>query len=332
MQAQDHASGLWSLGVRIPGSKARDVENAIAQGLVLRTWPMRGTLHLVDSRDARWLLESTGARSLRTTSKRWEHLGLDATTANRAVELLGEALSGGGTLTRSQAHELFDKHGLQPGGQRGYHLLWYAATLGLTCVTTQVGKEPVFRLLAEWAPEQHEFPGDQAWTELARRYFRSHGPAQLRDFAGWAGITATQARSGIRAVGDELSQVTVAGSKMWVTTHLLDTAGLGKLPDEPVWALPGFDEFVLGIKDRSLLADSDGLKALVPGNNGVFRASLMSGGRIHGTWTKQVRSRALRVDVHWLPAAPMAVRDAAVGALADYATFLDRELDLRTAP
>ena len=83
MQSQDFASGLWSLGVRLPGSTATDVVAALEQREALRTWPMRGTVHLVPARDARWMLATTGVRTLRSSARRRAELGLDDSIIER---------------------------------------------------------------------------------------------------------------------------------------------------------------------------------------------------------------------------------------------------------
>ena len=64
MQAQDMASALWSLGVRLPGFTLADVNAALERREAIRTWPMRGTVHLVPPADARWMLDLMGVRAL----------------------------------------------------------------------------------------------------------------------------------------------------------------------------------------------------------------------------------------------------------------------------
>ena len=113
MQGQDLASLQWSLGARLPGSTLADVEAALEGGSVLRTWPMRGTIHLVPSGDARWMLQVMGEKPLAGAAKRREYLGLSKRDADRAVDLLGTALSGGGRLTRARVHR-----GSGGGGRR----------------------------------------------------------------------------------------------------------------------------------------------------------------------------------------------------------------------
>ncbi len=113
MQAQDLASGLWSLGARLPGWTVSDVQGALERREALRTWPMRGTVHLVPPADARWMLELTGVRALAGAATRRTQLGLTDSDVDRSLDVLGAALAGGGRLTRAQC--LADP----PRGRRG---------------------------------------------------------------------------------------------------------------------------------------------------------------------------------------------------------------------
>ena len=214
MQGQDLASLQWSLGVRLPGSTLADIEAALEHREALRTWPMRGTIHLVPPEDAAWMVRILGEKPLAGAVKRREFLGLDEKDANRAVDVLAETLAGGKRLTRAECVAALEDAGVSGAGQRGYHLLWYASQHGVTCIGPNVGKEQTFVLLHEWAPEQREVERDEALAIIAQRYFQSHGPTTRQDFAGWAGITATEAKKGIAACGDALATVTVDGVEM----------------------------------------------------------------------------------------------------------------------
>jgi len=68
MQAQDYAGGLWAVGLRLPGSTLPDIERAVAERSIVRSWPMRGTLHLVAAADLRWLLDLLAARVLKASA------------------------------------------------------------------------------------------------------------------------------------------------------------------------------------------------------------------------------------------------------------------------
>jgi hypothetical protein len=297
MQAQDLASAQWSLGVRMAGSTLADVQAAFEAGEILRTWPMRGTVHVVPAVDARWMLELCGPRAFAGVERRWAHLGIDEGTCKDATEVLRGALAGGGRLTRSACVDLLVAAGLHTATGHGYHLLWYASQVGVTCMGPQEGKEQTFVLLDEWAPNQRVLDRDEALAELAVRYVRSHGPTTRPDLAGWTGLTQADAKRAIAGAGDAVAAVEVEGTEMVVAADLLDRAdeALGEHDPAEVWALPGFDELVLGFKDRSLVLPDAHKDAVVPGGNGMFRSTIVVDGRVVGTWSRTVRAK--RVDV-----------------------------------
>ncbi|MEU8419289.1 winged helix DNA-binding domain-containing protein [Micromonospora sp. NPDC048835] len=329
MQAQDLASGLWSLGARLPGHGIADVQAALERREALRTWPMRGTVHLVPPADARWMLELTGVRSLAGVATRRAQLGLTETDADRAVDVLGTALAGGGRLTRAQCLAALRAAGLGTDGQRGYHLLWFASVRGVTCVAPNVGTEQTFALLDEWAPRSHRLERDEALAVLAHRYVRGHGPVTDREFAGWSGLTLTDARRGLVAAGEALSTVRVDGTPMYVDAALADAAlSDAALTDAPraapddVLALPGFDEYLLGYRDRTLMLDPAHQAAVVPGNNGIFQATVVRAGRVVGVWKRKIGRTAVTVTIQPLTTLDTAARARVEQALGRYADFL----------
>lgn len=326
MQAQDMASGLWSLGVRLPGWTTADVSAALERREAIRTWPMRGTVHLVPPADARWMLELMGVRALAGAAKRRETIGLSESTAERGVETLATVLKGN-RLTRAECLAALAEAGVELGPQMGYHLLWYASQQGVTCIAPHIGKEQTFVLLDEWAPEPHRPERTEALGIMALRYFRSHGPATRADLARWTGLTMADVRAGIAAAGDLLTTVRVDGAEMVLDRALLDTT-----PAEPAggWvALPGFDEYILGYKDRTLMMEPEHLTAVVPGGNGVFRSTLVRGGRVVATWTRTLGRRAVVVEVQPLLELGPADRARAEEALQPYAAFVGLPAQVR---
>ena len=327
MQAQDLASGQWSFGARMPGSVVADVEQAVVDREVLRTWPMRGTVHFVPAVDARWMLEVTGVRALAGAAGRRASLGLTDEVVARAVDVLTDALHGGKRLTRSACVELLVDAGVHTAKEHGYHLLWYASQVGATVMGPQEGKEQTFVLLDEWVPEPRRLDRDDALAELALRYFRSHGPTTRQDFAGWTGLTQGDAKKGIAAAGEALATVEVEGQELVLAAELAARAEEVLAAHDPgaLHLLPGFDELVLGFKDRSLIVPDAHRQKIVPGNNGMFMPTIVAGGRVVGTWKRTVK--ASRVEVEPRPFEPLskAATTAFEAEAARYGAYLGLE-------
>jgi hypothetical protein len=153
-------------------------------------------------------------------------------------------------------------------------------------------KEQTFVLLDEWVPHARELSQEEGLAELARRYFPSHGPATLQDFAGWAGITLTHARTGLEAAKAALRMEKGNGQAYWMSP---DAPGKHAGKFSSVHLLPGFDEYLLGYKDRSAVLAAEHAAKIVPGNNGVFFPMIVVGGQVMGTWKRTLGKNALDI-------------------------------------
>lgn len=286
VQAQDAPGALTSVALRTVDGTRDDVRAAMDAGEVVRSWPMRGTVHLTAAEDLPWLLELLAARPLAGAARRREFLGIGDDEAERACELAGAAVAGGRRLTRAELLAALDEGGVPTTGQRGYHLIWFAAQTGVVCQgPTDASGEQCWVALPEWVPATRRFAErDEALGELARRYFTSHGPATVEDLARWAGCPKGWARTGVALAREDIDALVVDG-----TEYLLDPATPERLAAcrddaRALRLLPGFDEFVLGYGDRDAIIDPAFAERLVPGRNGVFRPTVVRDGRIVGTW------------------------------------------------
>src|SRR5918912_4165341 len=80
VQAQDYLGALWAVGLRTPGATEQTIEQALADKTIVRTWPMRGTIHFVAAADVRWMLDLLAPRVTRRTMSRRAQLGIDEAT------------------------------------------------------------------------------------------------------------------------------------------------------------------------------------------------------------------------------------------------------------
>ena len=323
MQAQDDASGLWSLGVRLPELTRADVIGALERGEAVRTWPMRGTLHLVPAADAGWMVRLMGARSLARAGRRHEQLGLDSGDLQRAVDVLGAALRGT-RLTRAACLAVLEGAGIDTSSQRGYHLLLYAAQVGVTCVTPNAGRQPTFALLDEWAPRPHRPDRETALATMARRFVRSHGPVRVNDLVGWTGLAVADVRGGLASARSDVVEVSVAGVPMVVTREALDARLPPTTESGVVWRLlPAYDEYLLGYKNRALALTADQMKAVIPGRNGVFQATVVRDGRVVALWRRRETGTQSQVTVTPLETWAPGWTDAVRAEVEAYSRFLD---------
>jgi len=309
MQSQDFQAALWAVALRIDdaGSGARRVEQAIAERAIVRTWPMRGTLHFVPAEDVRWMLELLGPRALASSASLRRRLEIDGPVLSRSRKLVTDALAGGHALTRGAIYRLLEGAGIQTGGGRGLHILFHLAHDGLLCLGARAGKQHTVVLLDEWTPASraHRPSREEALATLARRYLGAHGPATAKDFAWWTGMRLAEAREAIALVRSELGRVTAEGVELWSRDGAERARGDGgaaasgpvAAASEPrAFLLPNYDEYVVGYTDRSLIAVETHRAKLDGRGNILFMNTVVLDGRIVGTWRKTPRRDGIDIS------------------------------------
>lgn len=284
LQAQDYNGALWAVGLRAPGATVQAIEQAQAEGRIIRTWPMRGTLHFVAAADVRWMLELLTPRVIQRSQGRLHQLGLDTATLTASAKVIGSALEGSRQLTRQDLLSTLEAAGIKTNGQRGYHILFQLAQARLICFGPHAGKQPTFTLLDEWAPNAPSLPRDEALATLALRYFTSHGPATLQDFVWWSGLTVADGRVGLAAAAQQLGSTTVDGQSY----YFADLPEMAETSDSVAALLPPFDEFLIAYRDRTASLDPTHAGLVAPGSNGIFNPIVVVDGRVVGTW-KRIR-------------------------------------------
>jgi hypothetical protein len=315
VQAQDYAGGLWGVGLRTAKALEADVEQAIADRSIVRTWPMRGTLHLVPARDVRWMLRHLASRVLTRSAGRHRALGLDDAVFARSRTLLSRALAGGKRLTRPDAFAVLERGGVSPAGQRGIHILSHLAQEGLLCFGPREGRQPTFVLLEEWLPAAPEPSRAEGLAALTRRYFRSHGPATARDFAWWTGLPQRDAREAMDAAGPGL-----------------DRRSQKPRSAEPAAVLlPPWDEYLVGYRDRvAALGHLDPDHPRLAGAIGI--PLILIDGRARGAWRRALTPSQVRLRLEYWGRVTAAERHAVEHAALRYSRFLGRELLTETSP
>lgn len=289
LQAQDYRGVLTSVALRAwTGTRAR-VEAAFDAGEVVRSWPMRGTLHLVVAEDLPWMLQLAAPRVVSGAAARRAQLGLDAPTLEHARQLAVDALGGGRQMRRAELFARWGEGGLDTTGQRGNHLLRHLAQTGTLCFGPVRGAEQLVVLVDEWIPSPRRPEREEALGEWAHRYFRSHGPATVKDFARWTNLVAPDVRAGLALARPRLACLDVDGIEHFMDPHTPDLLNAWRREARGVFLLPGFDELILGYQDRGASLAAEFADRIVPGGNGVFRPTVVSDGEVVGTWKQTGR-------------------------------------------
>jgi hypothetical protein len=289
VQAQEYEPAKWGLGLRMTGATAATVERAFEEGRILRTHLMRPTWHFVTPADIRWMLELTGPRVQRVMSPYNRHLELDAATMTRGTKIIERALRDRQYLTRLELGERLQRQGLAMAGMRLAHLAMHAEQEGVICSGPRRGKKFTYALLAERAPGAARLSRDEAIAKLTLRFFKSHGPATVRDFVWWSGLPTADARRGLEMIAGRRQEID--GQDYW-------TAGpaLRSMPRAPLaHLLPIYDEYVVAYRRKVAVPHGPAVVASSAGGFVTFQHAVVIAGAIAGTWrvTRSAKEIAL---------------------------------------
>lgn len=319
VQAQDLGAAKWAVGSRMARPTVEAVDAAIESRRIVRSWPMRGTLHLMPSRLLRPVLKITSPRVLSAARSRYAQLELTEADYRLARDAAERLLAGGGSASRNELAETWAAAGIRPDGQRAYHLIGWLARDAVLCCGPVEGRTQRFALLDEWAPAGPGEPAerDETLGELFTAYVTGHGPATIADFAWWSGLTKGDAKIALAAASDrvepfpgELDRFVAAGS----------TDAASARPRSAL-ALAAFDEYLLGYADRSPVCDPRYADVVIPGGNGVFQPLLVLDGRVAGTWGRAGTLTVPRVELRWFEPVPEATSARFTRPITSWARF-----------
>jgi hypothetical protein len=287
VQAQDYAGAKWALGLRATGLTAAAVERAFDDGGILRTHCLRPTWHFVTPADIRWMLALSAPRVHAVNAFIYRQLELDAKVFARSRAALERALRGGTQMTRLELAQVLQRASIPAKGLRLAYLVMRAELDAVICSGARRGKQFTYALLEERVPPARALTRDEALAELTRRYFSSHGPATLRDYGWWSGLTGREARTGIEMVGSTLTHTVIDGRSHWFVRHR-SQAPSGSVAH----LLPNYDEYLIAYKDREAVVGP------ASGNRrpDVFAHSFLIDGVLAGSWKRTVKGDSVLVE------------------------------------
>lgn len=318
MQAQDFAGAAWAIGLRAPGCDNGRVEQAFNAGLILRTHVLRPTWHFVAPGDIRWMVELSAPRVHAGNAYYYRQSGLDAKVLSRSCAMISRVLEGNRYQTRAELAVALKRARVPADGLKLAYIMMHAELDGVICSGPRRGRQFTYALRSERAPAARARDRADAVAELTARYFSSHGPATIRDFVWWSGLTVKDAELGLEASKARLHSEKIDGRLYWA-------AGSGAA-SEPKGAaallLPNYDEYLIAYKDRGAVVDSERAANIVARSNGAFPHHLMIDGRLAGSWARTIKPNSVLIEVAPYRKLTPAQSRAVIGAADSYGEFL----------
>jgi hypothetical protein len=322
VQSQEYQPAKWSLGLRIQNPVNDLIEQAFTAGTILRTHVMRPTWHFVTPADIRWMLELTAPRVNALSAYYYRQLELDDVLFSQSNAIFVKALQNHQYLTRAELRSKLAEAGIMAEGVRLSYIVMRAELDAVICSGPRRGKQFTYALLAERAPQALVLGRDEALAELTSRYFTGHGPATLRDFAWWSGLTVADAKRGLEMVASHLTRVAIDEQTYWLSASMPPAAE----PSHIAFLLPTFDEFVVGYD----AFDQNRLSGHAPDKKADYfsYSTLVVSDRIAGSWKRILNRGTAVIDV--APFSPLSDtdREAIKAAAQRYGEFLNMPVQL----
>jgi hypothetical protein len=324
VQAQEYPGAKWALALRMRRPSHAAIERAFAEGRILRTHVMRPTWHFVAPADLRWLLALTAPRVRAAVASYDRKLGIDAAVLTRSYKAIAAALSGGVTLTRQELKDVLGKAGVAVNGvQHLAHLVIHAELEGVICSGPLRAKQFTYALLDERVAKHPVLGRDEALEELTRRYFTSHGPAQLQDFVWWSGLTTAEARAGVDMTRRHLGEARIEGKTYWFSP----AGEAAARPPRATYLLPLYDEYLIAYKDRSASIDATLWKSIV--DREAFSSAIVLDGQVIGGWKRGTAASTSTITLDVPQALKRIDRGLIIDAAARFGTFFGEDVTLR---
>ena len=338
VQAQVMSSAELTLWARLESLDPDAVAAALwEERTLVKTWAMRGTLHLLPASDYALWQAALSTQYVRFSKPSWSKAsGISPEELEELVGTIKRAL-GRKPLTREAlaatvaeesgnphlGHVLSDNwgSGLKPAAFRGS--LIFGPSDGQKVRFTEPGA---------WLGKQPAADPEASAVEAARRYLAVHGPATREDLARWWGVAPAPGGRLLKAMGDEVVEVDVEGAPMWMMAADAKDAAKGPRA-KTVRLLPGFDQYVLAATlhaDKLMPGERADLRPLVYRNQGWISAVVLVDGRMAGVWRFERKGRRLPVEIEPFPGVKVtkALRAAVEREAEDVARFLGGDLSL----
>jgi hypothetical protein len=335
LHAQVLSCAELALWARNEGFKQGRLAHALwEKRTLLKTWAMRGTLHLLPAKEfAHWRAVLSLSRRYASPVRWMKYVGITLEQLDSLTEAAGAALRGT-ILTREELMEsMSSRTGLSiAAAASSWGVIFKpAAFTGHLCFAPSVGQRVRFTHPETWIELPAEQPTSEAGAWLARRYLAAYGPATNQDFARWWGGGATQPRQWMAALGEEVTQVDLEGTPAWMLAADIRAAAEAP-PTRSVRLLPGFDPYVV--------AASYHARALLPGDfrtrvyrpQGWISPVLLVNGFMQGVWRHELKGVSLEVVIEPFVKLPAWVRRAATEEAERLAGFFGGRISLRFAP
>ena len=289
VQSQDFPAAKWALSQRLNYLDNQVIEKSFNEGDIIRTHVLRPTWHFVHPEDLRWMLNITGDRVKRMMGTYNKVMGLSDEVFEKSKKIIKNAFEYEEFLTRNDLSEILKKEGITWNLNGLAHIIMMAEEDYLICSGPLRGKNHTYALASNRIKKSKNLNREEALKELVKRYFKSHGPAQIQDFTWWSGLLTKDVSLGIEANKD-LKREEVEGKTYYYFDEPYESAG------ESIKLLPNYDEYTVAFRDRSIISPNVKMELLDTRQNVLFNNVILIDGKIDGLWRRTIKPKSVIIE------------------------------------
>jgi len=337
IQAQVLSAAELGIRARVEGVSQKDVKDALWKShTIVKTWCMRGTLHLLASSDLP--LYVAALRSKQPEFVRWlqKDGGVTPSEVSSITDGIRKALSNRSLTREELSREVAQRTKLKPKTKKYLMSAWGvllrpAAFEGQLAFGESLGPKVTFVNPTDWISPCEEPSTKNAFLELFRRYLRSYGPIAVNDFGHWWGNLSEQEKSDIGPFMKELEPVELDGSKgLMLKSDAKEASNLE--PAGGVHLLPSFDCYVMFNSPRELFISGTHRDRIFRKAAGWVFPALVVEGRAAGVWGLKRRSRGILIEVEAFRNLNPREKEGVQREATDIARFLGTSAEVRYGP
>jgi hypothetical protein len=325
LQAQDYIMSKWAFGIRVPDSTEEMINNEIDAGRIIRTHVLRPTWHFISADDIYWLIAISHRHIRNSMSYREKQLELSDDIFSVCNRILEKSLRDNNHKTREELISELLEEKIRVDENRASHIFMRAEIEGIICSGKQKKGKITYALISDRVPfKRSQLSHEEALKELGYRYFKSRGPATLKDFVWWSGLSAGESRLAIELNKHEFSSIESESQTYWFS----DSEKKEHKTDQ-IFFLPSYDELLISYRDRNAVINDIDHKTAVS-NNGIFYPSIMINGRIAGTWKRNIKGRTVFISTNLFENENTDLSGLFEKSLSAYSRFINKKVELIT--
>ncbi|MFI5152898.1 MAG: winged helix DNA-binding domain-containing protein [Chitinophagales bacterium] len=323
VQGQEYVQTKWGLGLRLAGHTDQTIEKELSDAKILRTHLLRPTWHFVNAEDIRWILGLSAASVQAVNAYMYKKLELDFTLFRKTNQIMEKILNKNGEMTREEINDEFRKSKIFAEGHRLSYVMMQAELEGIICSGAKRGNQFTYSLLSNRVAKGKSLPNDLALAELTKRYFQSRGPATLKDFSTWSGLSIKDCKKGVEMIRSSLEKMASEDGDCYFFREINSERDFSGL----IHLLPIYDEYIMGYKDRTAIFEyKNRLKEASPIRHDCM---IIYEGQIIGSWKRTIGKK--QIDLYYDLYKPISNKQkkAFEGAIALFGDFNGLTINLK---